>query len=453
MSLTGEAGLKRQGSVLELRDKFGFTRAFQDKVLSLLISDKMILGGHIDYLSPTLFDGIERVNISSLLFDYYRKYREVPSVDSMCELIRTGEFKKEAREALLSFFLDKIAVGIKLAIVEREFIGAKLTEFAKYQSVVGALLQSKKLVENGDIDSIQELMAKAFIVGGTTHIGSFYFDTVKERLDRRREAREEKQELVVPTLIKGVDHRIDGGLREGELGVFVMGPSVGKTMALIHTCKAAAMQGMAAVYYSLELYMSRLEDRFDASFSGILTKELHKFPEDIRKQIRSLWDSCGGDLLLQYYPANSVTVQTIEAHLLRLADEHGFFPQLICVDYADLLKAVIPRKDRHMEVGEIYVDLRNLAKKFKAGLWTASQTTKEGFEEDLVEITKAAGTWQKAQYADVMITGQREREVPDSKIIRLVFGKNRNDATGGVIEVETDYTRAMFSKAAKVGTT
>jgi len=437
---------------MELKDKFGFTRAFQDKVLALLVSDKMILGGHIDYLNPTLFDGNERVNISFILFDYYKKYREVPSVESMCELINDGPFKEESKQSLLNFFINKISGGIKQATVEREFIGAKLTEFAKYQSVVGALLQSKKLVEGGNVNDVQELMAKAFMVGGTSGIGTFYFDTVKERLDRRREAREEKNELVVPTLIKGVDNRIDGGLRAGELGIFVAGPSIGKSMALIHASKAAALSGMAVVYYSMELYIDRLEDRFDATFSGIPTKELHKFPEDIRRQIRSLWDSCGGDILLQFYPAMTVTVQTLEAHLMRLAEEHGFFPQLICVDYADLLKAVIPRKDRHAEVGEIYLDLRNLAKKFGAGLWSASQTTKEGYDEDLVEITKASGTWQKAQHSDLMLTIQREKEIPDSKIVRLMFGKNRNDATGGVIEIETDFTRATFSKVDKVGT-
>jgi hypothetical protein len=438
---------------MELKEKFGFNRAFQDKVLSLLMSNKMILGGHIDLLEPSHFDGIERINLAEILFDYYKKYHEVPSVDSVCELIRTGDFKKEAKDSLLSFFLDKIVSQTKIVAVEREFIGGKLTEFAKYQSVVGALIQSKKLIENNNLDEVQELMAKAFLVGGTTDIGTFYFDTVKDRVERRREAREDKNELVVPTLIKGIDTRIDGGLRAGELGVFVAGPSVGKSMALIHACKAAVMQGFAAIYYSMELYLDRLEDRFDASFSGIPTKDLHKYPEDVRKQIRSLWDSCGGDLLLQYYPARTVSVQTIEAHLMRLVEEHNFFPQLICVDYADLLKGVIPRKDRYEEVGEAYVDLRNLGKKFGAGTWTASQTTKEGFGDDLVEIQKAAGTWQKAQHSDIMITMQREKEVPDSNIIRALFGKNRNDVTGGVIEIETDYSRAMFSKGAKFGTT
>lgn len=425
-------------------EKFEFTKQFQDKLLALLFKDPILLGSCIDYVKPTHFDDIERRTLARWLFDYFKKFQDVPTLDALEELCRTSDLKEGVAEDALEYFTGKISLIKNLK--DEEFLKTSLLKWVRTQALISALLQSKALIEGGeDPEAIVEVLQKSFNAGIDIDIGRFYFEGLENRIERRaRAATGKSTEFKVPTLIKALDIRIDGGLRAGEIGVIVAGPKVGKTMGLIHMAKAAIVRGYYVVFYSFEIYPERLEARFDATFSGIKTKELLDSPEAVRKRVREMRNLAGGDLLIQYQNAGEMTVGMLDAHLKRLRVEKDFQPDLICIDYADLLKPTRHRKDEWVELKDIYTEIRNLARTHDAPLWTASQVNRSGYEDDFLDITKIAGAWSKVGIADLVVTFQRDKEAVGSNILTGYIGANRNDETGHIFRFNTDFSRATF---------
>ena len=425
-------------------DKFEFTKQFQDKLLALLFNDSIVLGSCIDYVKPTHFDDIERRTLSRWLFDYYKEFQEVPTFDALEELCRASDLKEGIAEDALEYFTGKISL-IKNT-KDEAFLKSSLLNWVKTQALISALLQSKALIEGGEKpEAIVEVLQKSFDAGADIDIGRFYFDGLDKRIERRAKVATGKStEFKVPTLIKALDTRIDGGLRPGEVGVIVAGPKVGKTMGLIHMAKAAIVKGLYVVFYSFEIYPDRLEARFDASFSGVKTKELLNAPEAVKKHVRAMRNLAGGDLLIQYQNAGEMTVGMMDAHLKRLRVEEDFQPDLICVDYADLLKPTRHRKAEWVELKEIYTEMRSLAHSHDSALWTASQVNRSGYEDDFLDITKIAGAWSKIAIADLVVTFQKDKEAVGSNLLTGYIGANRNDETGHIFRFNTDFSRATF---------
>jgi len=78
-------------------------------------------------------------------------------------------------------------------------------------------------------------------------------------------------------------------------------------------------------------------------------------------------------LLIKYFPTKSATVQTLSSHLNQI-ELQGITPDLVIVDYADILRGIGTEKRHILE--NIYEDLRGLAGEYEVPIWTASQANR-----------------------------------------------------------------------------
>ena len=84
----------------------------------------------------------------------------------------------------------------------------------------------------------------------------------------------------------------------------------------------------------------------------------------------------------------------------------GKHPDLIIVDYADLLRGHGQEK-RH-ELEGIYEDLRGMAGEYEIPVWTASQANRSALEEDVIDASKIAESYGKVMVADFIISLSRK---------------------------------------------
>ena len=88
----------------------------------------------------------------------------------------------------------------------------------------------------------------------------------------------------------------------------------------------------------------------------------------------------------------------------------GMKPDMVIVDYADLLRDVSGgREVRHM-LGNIYEDLRGLAGEHDIPVWTASQANRSALEEDIIGAEKIAESYAKIMTADFVVSLSRKIE-------------------------------------------
>ena len=100
-------------------------------------------------------------------------------------------------------------------------------------------------------------------------------------------------------------------------------------------------------------------------------------------------------------------------------------PDLIIVDYADLLKPPRYFKDKRLELGNIYEELRGMSGDFNIPIWTASQSNRSGAETDVIVGEQISEDYQKIMIGDFIMSVSRKEVDNESKTARIFIIKNR----------------------------
>ena len=272
-------------------------------------------------------------------------------------------------------------------------------------------MESVDLLARGEYDQIKMRIDDAMKAGLERAIGHEYIDHVEERY----------LESVRNTITTGweiVDDIADGGLGKGELGVFVAPSGIGKSWALVNVGAAAVKAGLNVIHYTLELNEAYVGLRYDAVLSGIQAQELKYHIEEVKDIVGKL----KGKLIVKYYPTKGGTVNTLASHIEKCRMQ-GFDPDLVIVDYADLLRG--HGKEVRHELGNIYEDLRGLAGEHEIPVWTASQANRSALSDDIIGAEKIAESYAKIMTADLVISLSRKIEDKLANTGRWHIIKNR----------------------------
>ena len=105
----------------------------------------------------------------------------------------------------------------------------------------------------------------------------------------------------------------------------------------------------------------------------------------------------------------------------------GIKPDLILVDYADLLRDVSGKAAARHDImlSNIYEDLRGLAGVLQVPIWTASQANRSALEQDIIEADKIAESYSKVMIADFVVSLSRKTTDKISGTGRYHIIKNR----------------------------
>jgi len=198
-----------------------------------------------------------------------------------------------------------------------------------------------------------------------------------------------------------VNELTSGGLGKGELGVFVAPAGIGKSWGLINIGAHAIKKGMTVIHYTLELNAAYVGLRYDSVVTGIANQNLKHYQDQVKSDLSKL----EGKLVIKYYPTKTCSVMGLRAHIEKCIMQ-GLKPDVIIVDYADLLRGTGAEK-RH-ELEGIYEDLRGLAGEYEVPVWTASQANRSALEEDVIGAEKIAESYGKVMVADFVISLSRK---------------------------------------------
>jgi len=385
--------------------KFG--HKFQTKIISSLLGEKVFLQTICDILEPEYFDSDSNKWISQTIRDYFFEYKTAPTLEVM--KVKIDEIEND---------ILKVAVvdGLKeswrlIQSTDLKFVQEQTLEFCRNQVIKAAIMDSVDLLEVGQYDEIKKMVDEAMKAGSERDLGHDYIVGIEERLTKS--TRE-----TVKTGWDPIDDLMDGGLGSGELGVVVAPAGIGKTWCLQSMGASAVKNGLNVVHYTLELNQNYVGLRYDTIFSGVPTANIKFYQDDVKKKI----DALEGTLLIKYFPTKSATVQTLAAHLSQI-EIQGTKPDLILVDYADILKGMGSEKRHVLE--NIYEDLRGLAGEVECPIWTASQANRSSLEEDVIDATKVAEAYSKVMIADFVVSVIRKVEDKIANTGRFHVIKNR----------------------------
>lgn len=364
--------------------------SFQIKVITALFTDKGFLQQIADILVPKYFESDANEWIVQTILDYHKEYKTSATLEVMKVKLHEVEddvLKTQIKEHLKDAWKYTEATDL-------DFIKQQALDFCKNQEIKKAILASVELLKIGKYDDIKTAIDKALKSGGDKAIGHDYMADIDERYT-------ESVRFTKETPWDIVNELTSGGLGKGELGVFVAPAGIGKSWGLINIGAHAVKKGMTVIHYTLELNAAYVGLRYDSVVTGISNQNLKHYQDQVKSDLSKL----EGKLIIKYYPTKSCSVLGLRAHIEKCIMQ-GLKPDVIIVDYADLLRGIGAEK-RH-ELDGIYEDLRGLAGEYEVPVWTASQANRSALEDDVIGAEKIAESYGKVMVADFVISLSRK---------------------------------------------
>jgi len=172
---------------------------------------------------------------------------------------------------------------------------------------------------------------------------------------------------------------------------------------LINVGAHAVKHGLNVLHYTLELNEGYVGRRYDAVLTGIANQNLKYHLDEVANVVSKL----KGNLTIKYYPTKTASCSTIRAHIEKMI-MLGKKPDLVIVDYADLLRGAVSRKEMRHELESIYEDLRGIAGEYEVPMFTASQANRSALEQDVIEADKISESYSKVMIADFVLSLSRK---------------------------------------------
>lgn len=215
------------------------------------------------------------------------------------------------------------------------------------------------------------------------------------------------------------------------------------TFHLVYTAETAMMNGLKVIFFSLEMSRANMirrmwmalsgqlyEDKEDIDFPYFVQNDEGKYEirhktisrkavniNDIEKKQKALRRlSRGGDIQIVSVPAYSLTVEGLDAYLDDF-EQKGYIPDVIIVDYADIMSPS-EKGDYRNQLDGIWKRLRGLAQKRKALVVTASQSGRASIDRD-VDATDIAEDIRKIAHVTSMVSLNQTPEDVKNGVMKL----------------------------------
>ena len=406
--------------------QFGTT--FQTKTITTLIKDQKFLEQINDIVDEKYYDSDAHKWIIKIIKEYFDEYSKQPTMEvfkiELEKRVTSEVMKKTIIETLKNVYLNFEASD--LPYVQENFLG-----FVKDQTMKQALYDAVDMVNIKKYEEAREVIDTALKAGTTRDIGVIYKE---EAFFQRRIADTLRSPIEMPWDI--LNEITDGGLGSGELGIVVAPLGLGKSWLLVAIGAYAISKGKNVIHYTLELNEDYVGLRYDANISGFSSQDIKFHQDEVYRQIEKI----RGNLIVKCYPTKAASIETLRSHVNR-CQSFGFKPDMIVVDYGDLLKdtsAGYRTTEKRFELDSIFENLRGFAGEYEVPLWTASQANRSSLEDDHIEAGRVSESLGKLMIADFVISLQRKTKDKIAHTGRIHVIKNRFGPDGFVFPSKMD---------------
>ena len=147
-------------------------------------------------------------------------------------------------------------------------------------------------------------------------------------------------------------------------------------------------------------------------------------------------------MIIKDYPTNTATVSTLKAHIEKLAITKSFKPDVIIIDYADIMRSSRQYDSLRHELKLVYEELRGMAMELRIPVWSASQTNRESTDSEIVGLDKISESFGKAMVCDFIISLSRKPLQKAKGLCNLFIPKNRLGKDGILFPAKIDTARS-----------
>jgi len=419
---------------------FHFDHQFQIKILSLMYQDFDFLISTQDLVQPEYFSDEILVWYFLAMRDHYLDYQMRTSEDALRnELLKNVTNKKIKPADFLVY--AKVFESLQEVVQDKGYIKDEVLKFCKHQAIKVATFKIPRLLQEEKFEEIESVMMESCRVGtDASSIGELYFINWPERL-RRRAIQEGLQ--IIPTGISDLDVLIGGGIHGGQIGLWMGPTSRGKSAALGHCGKRAVIMRKRVIHYTFEMPQDEVCSRYDASFTKVNMHDLLDKEDVVAGKLEKYGVRMGNRLIVKGYSTKQASIQTIRNHIYQCCS-FGFEPDLILIDYLDLVKPPRRYKERRDELTAVAEAMKGLALELKKPIWSATQAQRAAISMETHTEENVSEDIGKINTVDIAITMNQTRDEVRQKVMRLFLAKNRNGPKYLTVTIRMALERMCF---------
>jgi replicative DNA helicase len=221
-----------------------------------------------------------------------------------------------------------------------------------------------------------------------------------------------------------------GGLSKKSLNVCLAGTGAGKSLFMCHVAASTLMQGRNVLYITMEMAEERIAERIDANLMNLSIDELKVIDKTVfDRRIAKLAAKTQGKLIVKEYPTASAHSGHFRALIEDLKAKRNFTPDIVIVDYLNICASarlkIGSSVNSYLYIKSIAEELRGLAVEYNVPILTATQTTRNGYDNSDVGLTDTSESFGLPATADLMFALIRSEQLDQLNQIMIKQLKNR----------------------------
>ena len=422
--------------------RFPFGIEFQMTLFRMLIEDDGFSVTVAPYVQPFYFENQILAWAWSFCLAYRERYGAVPGFQVLYHQVQQMD---ATSHQVYNATLDAIR---QASLQDTTWLKDQVLEFIKRNIFVRNFHATRQMFNSGKVteayDHAMAQMEELHRISWQTKDRSWIFGDLELRESRRASTDFEGQNI--PTGFPWLDKILDGGLSKGEVGNWLAYPKIGKTTMLIQHGRAATSLGWKKVYHVvLEGSRALVENRYDACFAGEMYNRVKRGEMDVQRfeLVRRQYQMMRDLLVVEGFTDRwDYTVQDISNGLKELKINYGWTPDLIIIDYGDLLNGRHqPYRDRLANEIDAFRDIKSLSNR-GYGIWTASQAQRPkentAQKSDLLQTRQIAGVYEKIRICDFLGTLNQNLEEKQHGVMRLYAEMYRDNKADDYLTVKSD---------------
>jgi replicative DNA helicase len=312
------------------------TGEFQEEVLRYLMQDKAAKR-YITQMDNECFENPQDKVLFDLLQGYVTKFSVQPTRVSMQEWFRTHTGKADIApdvERALSRRIDKLYNPITH---ETQLVKHSIIEYAQRLQTKALFLDNVDKVKEGDAEFFKTIHRKM------SKIISLDKDDEDEKnkggfLLKDFENWELKLEQGHPTDFQALNGMTAaGGFLCPQLVILMGAPKAFKTGVSLTLAMGYVRDGLNVYYADTENGLQSIRMRSMQKMLETGRNNLYGMRKEMEQAVTT-YGRMGGDMVIDFYPARSKTLNDVDDNLTALYEDFGWKPDVIVYDYLDLFE-------------------------------------------------------------------------------------------------------------------
>lgn len=392
----------------------------QKAIIKGFVSDENFVVKVVPYLKPEYFKSLLERELVKEALRFFHEYKALPSEAALIISVSKNLPSQENVDELNEYMTSVREMEVDSAwLINKTEDFCRTSDFEMSVSKALDVLEGDTKVSMYDIPRlIQDSLAISFEPSSSHDFfrdAEKQFNWYKEKVDK------------IPFDLEMFNRITSGGVERKTLNVLLAGTGVGKSLFMCHFAAKYLQYGYNVLYLTLELSEHKIRQRIDANLLDIPIQNFVNLDESMYfAKMRFLQDKIKGRLKIHEFPPATVSVGHFRRIIDDLALKDNFRPDIICIDYLNLMNSARVRQGKSYEVVKaVAEECRGLAVECNACVWTGTQVNREGYKGEDIGLENTSESMGLPFTADVFLGLSSDENLQRAQHVRVKQLKSR----------------------------